>query len=258
MKYESIAKRVARRYRAVEEDGTYFFNEAGDVVAYENDRKNLLTMYVKGNDAIFSHYGIVAVAIAKDFVLTYEYRTQKADVLVIGGLCGAVNSIKRISNMILCEENSYNVRIGPKARKRFGVKERWYISTMGDITSSNKVNLDIGVELDVSALFNYCDGDVSFQDDNLVYGLLNYRRTGRSKVTKCISEKDYDVFRYLREENAWYWEAGHNTAGSCEKAGKIMKTAYGTNYHVAVKVKGAIFKKFEIFYSIFFCYNNRW
>lgn len=242
MKYESIAKRVARRYRAVEKDGTYFFNEAGDVVAYENDRKNLLTMYVKGNDAIFSHYDIVAVTIAKDFVLTYEYRTQKADVLVIDGLCGAVNSIKRISNMILCEENSYNVRIGPKARKRFGVKERWYISTMGDITSSNKVNLDIGVELDVSALLNYCDGDVSFHDDNLVYGVLACKRTGRNKATKHISEKDYDVFKYLREENAWYWENGFETTGSCEKRNKIMETADGTNYRVAVKVKGTIVK----------------
>lgn len=282
MKYESIAKRVTRRYRAVEENGTYFFNKAGNVVAYENSHKNLIVMYVKQNDAIWCHYGIVAVAIAKDFVLTKEYQTQKADVVVINGLCGACNSIERISNRVLAHEcskdliidceNSFevcepvtiidrgildspqfascnlsgaciDVKIKDAKGKEATVPyivgkglayKAKQISTMGYITSSNKIHLDTGIEIDVSALFNCCD--VSFDFDNMVYGVLAYKRTGRKKLTKRIAQKDYDVFQYLRKKHSWYWEQGYDTRNSDKKRAKINMTANGTNYHEAIKV----------------------
>lgn len=283
MRYEGIAKRIARKYRAIVDCGTYFYNKAGDVVAYENNHKNLLVMYVKQNHAIWCHHGIVAVAVAKDFVLTTNYQIQKADVVVINGLCGSRNCINRVSNRFLEvnssnnfsfeKENSYNLcepitiidrdildseqfascnltgaLISVKVADAKGnelmlpyvvgkglAHKARHISTMGYISSSNKICLDSGIELDVSTLFTDSYG-VGFDFDNLIYGVLAYKKTGRKKVNKSISQKNYDVFKYLRQMNSWYWEQGFNTCSSDKMRAKINMTKNGTNYHKAVKV----------------------
>lgn len=103
MKYDTLRKLVARNYKqAVKNNVTYFMNEAGEVVATENAKHNLLVMYVYSNsNTVWNHNDTVAVAIAKDFKLIHNYEVRVADVIVMNGLCGACNTIKRTSNMLL-------------------------------------------------------------------------------------------------------------------------------------------------------------
>lgn len=100
MKYNTVLKLMERNYKKVSENGkTYFMNEFDKVVSINNRKRNLLVLYVYSSDRIvWNHYGIVAVAIAKDFKLINNYEVRVADVIVMQGLCGADNGFERISN----------------------------------------------------------------------------------------------------------------------------------------------------------------
>lgn len=103
MNYKTLINLVARKYnKAIANGVTYFMNNAGEVVATENAKHNLLVMYVYSNsNTVWNHNDTVAVAVAKDFKLIHNYEVRVADVIAMNGLCGACNTIVRTSNMLL-------------------------------------------------------------------------------------------------------------------------------------------------------------
>lgn len=286
MKYNTLRNLVARKYnQAVENGVTYFMNKAGEVVATENAKHNLLVMYVYSNrNTVWNHHDTVAVAVAKDFKLIHNYEVSVADVIVMAGLSGAYNTIERTSHMLLkvtssvdvsFDEESFNfvepvqiidsgVLDSPQfaganlngalidvavrdAKGTIGkapyivgkglVSKSKKIGTMGCMMSSTRISLEIGLDFDMSALAsNSCrrhSHKLTF--DNLVYGILSYKKLSRKakkkNVVKYIQPKDYNVYTYLRTDNSWFWGHGYNTAGSYETRKYIMKTEHGTNYH---------------------------
>ena len=106
---------------------------------------------------------------------------------------------------------------------------------MGYMASSTKISLEIGLDIDMSALSSHL-----LDFDNLVYGVLQYkkpsRKAKRKKVVKHIQPKDYNVNKYLRKKFSWYWEDGYNTCGSKMTRAYIMETKSGTNYHKTASV----------------------
>ncbi|MCI9177810.1 MAG: hypothetical protein HFJ28_04480 [Clostridia bacterium] len=245
MKYDVFLKRVSRKYKAVTENGeTFFFNRDGNVVAHENARKNLLVMYVHYNKMIWCHHNIVAVAIAKDFTLLKNYLVEKADVVVVNGLCGACNTIQRTSNMLLETVVHPKLAFLEYANSHDVSTKFHYIAPMGTLLSPQLIYLDIGLTLDLASLMqSSSSNNGSFDYCNLSYGVLSSKKNDRRPISKTICQKDYHVFHYLKEENSWYWEAGYNTAGSNVTRHQIGLTQYGTNYHRRVKVSCIIRKK---------------
>lgn len=286
MKYNTLRNLVARKYnKAVVNGVTYFMNNAGEVVATENAKHNLLVMYVYSNsNTVWNHNDTVAVAVAKDFKLVHNYEVRVADVIVMDGLCGACNTIKRTSNMLLevtsstdvvFDAESYSfvepiqiidrgildspqftganlsgalidvtvrdakgtIRKAPYIVGKGFVSKGKKIGTMGHMASSTRISLEIGLDFDMSALVSnsYRGRSHTLAFDNLVYGILQYKKLSRKakkkNVVKHIQPKDYNVYTYLRKDNSWYWEAGYHTSNSDKRRSSIMATKHGTNYH---------------------------
>lgn len=236
MKYEGLRKRITRKYsHYVKEGVTYYLNKAGEVVATENETHNLLVMYVYSNkNTIFNHNNTVAVAVAKNFKLVKNYVVQIADIITIEGLCGSCNSIVRISDMLLQVTTSANLNFRQQSQRTAK------IGIMGHMVSATKMSLDIGLKIDMSLLINTncrhrIDRQIRLSNDNLVYGILSYKKLPRKKkkkhIIKEILPKYYNVYDYLRKKESWYWEVGYKTRGSREKRISISATMYGTNYH---------------------------
>ena len=122
------------------------------------------------------------------------------------------------------------------------------IGTMGCMESSTIISLEIGIEFDMSALAtdSYWERSHILDFDNLVYGILSYkkltRKAKKKKVLKYVHPKDYDVYTYLRNDNSWYWEAGYNTCNSDKTRASIMATEHGTNYHKTAPVTTTVTK----------------
>lgn len=297
MKYDTLRKLVARNYKqAVKNDVTYFMNKAGEVVATENAKHNLLVMYVYSNsNIVWNHNNTVAVAIAKDFKLIHNYEVRVADVIVMNGLCGASNTIERTSNMLLKVTSSDSVSFDKEsydfvepvqiidrgildspqfaganlsgalidvtvrdARGTVGkapyivgkglVSKAYKIGTMGYMVNSTRISLEIGLDFDMYALAFNADREHShtLKFDDLAYGILSYKKLSRKdkkkNVVKYIQSKDYTVYTYLRTNNSWYWEAGHNTCNSDKTRTAIMATKHGTNYHTTALVTPIVTK----------------
>lgn len=100
MNFNCIERRLNRWYSQVTENGvTYYLNKDGQTVATKANK--LIVMYFFDNKFIWNHNDVVAVAVAKDFVLTKECQKTIADVVVVNGLCGSTNTIIRKSNQLL-------------------------------------------------------------------------------------------------------------------------------------------------------------
>lgn len=256
MRYGTIRNLVARKYQQVTQNGiSYFVNEAGEVVATENSKKNLLVMYVYSNrHMVWSHHDTVAVAIAKDFKLISNFTTRTADVIVMNGLCGSCTTIERSSNMLMEVTSSCDVRFGtdknvckaPYIARKGLVARPNKIGTMGHMLSSTVISLDVGLEIDMSAVetpksrYNNYDSCCFDDPNNLAYGILSYKKLSRkakkkSRVKK-IQRNDYTVYDYLRNNYSWHWDTGYRTAGSAETRNRIVSTQEGTNYHRAAIV----------------------
>lgn len=105
MNFNCIERRLNRWYSKVTEKGvTYYLNKDGQTVATKANK--LIVMYFFDNKFIWNHNDVVAVAVAKDFVLTKECRKTIADVVVVNGLCGSTNTIIRKSNQLLSVDSS--------------------------------------------------------------------------------------------------------------------------------------------------------
>lgn len=105
MNFNCIERRLNRWYSQVTENGvTYYLNKDGQTVATKANK--LIVMYFFDNKFIWNHNDVVAVAVAKDFVLTKECRKTIADVVVVNGLCGSTNTIIRKSNQLLSVDSS--------------------------------------------------------------------------------------------------------------------------------------------------------
>lgn len=99
MRYETLAKKLARYERTTKGDTTFYLLN-GKVVATE--KRNIIVMYFYcSRDVIWNHHDVVAVAVAKDFVIVNNYEKTIADVVTVNGLCGAYNTIERMSNRLL-------------------------------------------------------------------------------------------------------------------------------------------------------------
>lgn len=122
------------------------------------------------------------------------------------------------------------------------------IGAMGIMKNSKLISLDIGVEFDMSALAlnSYSRDSHLFYDDNLVYGVISYKKLSRKakkkKNKRKISTKDYTVYQYLRSENSWYWNEGFRTTGSEYTRYAILKTEHGNNYHRIANVTATVIK----------------
>lgn len=215
MNFDCIERRLSRWYSHVEEDGTvYYADNNGKTVATKTGK--LIVMYFACSpDIIWNHRDMVAVAVAKDFVLTNEYQKTVADVVSVMGLCGSYNTFTRIGNQLLILSNSFKNCIG----------------TLGRVTANGIFYFDKGAELVVPEELTY------FDSDSLSYGLLSKRTTRRRKKSpSSIQPKDYHVYSYLRKKNDWYWESGFGTCGFDKERSKINYTQNGTNYHLCCKV----------------------
>lgn len=238
MRYEDFLKRVSQKYQVVvDEDGTYFLNEAGYAVAYENTQKNLLIMYVRANNIVSSADGFAAVAISKDFELTNKYRVRTADVVIINGLWVS-SIIERYSSRLLISNLSDNLKV--ETNTIINIIEKYpdcyrntkFISCMGSLYHTFTLKLDIGIALDLSPLFSTSYRGSGFENTELRYGILCYKRKRR----KFILPEEYEVFKYLRERESWHCGTGYDNVGSPKVRAKIDSLASGTNYHIAKKV----------------------
>ncbi len=104
MNFDCIERRLSRWYSHVEEDGTvYYADNNGKTVATKTGK--LIVMYFACSpDIIWNHRDMVAVAVAKDFVLTNEYQKTVADIVSVMGLCGSHNAFARIGNQLLISD----------------------------------------------------------------------------------------------------------------------------------------------------------
>lgn len=111
MRYDTLKNLLVRRYSQVTNNETTFYkNRDGKVVATENQKQNLIVMYVcSDRNTVWNHNDVVAVAIAKEFKLICNGEVNIADVVVINGLCGTYNTIERVLNMCLEVTSSRNV-----------------------------------------------------------------------------------------------------------------------------------------------------
>jgi len=240
MRYDGIRKRLLRKYQSIIENGTtYFIDSSNMVVATENDRHNLLVMYVTARKKLWCHHNTVAIAVAKNFMLINNYEVSYADVVVINGLCGACNTIQRTSNMLL----SLNSSLDLDFMDSFIKTGRRLIGSMGYMKFATKAILNIGISIGIPTKI-LPRRRKSFDFDNLIYGVLSYTPVSRIDKKKgrkhIIQSKDYTIYNYLRNEYSWYWEYGYNTAGSFRTRLFINKTMNGTNYH---KIGNAVIKE---------------
>lgn len=105
MNFNCVERRLNRWYSKVTENGvTYYLNKDGQTVATKGNK--LIVMYFYDNKFIWNHNDVVAVAVAKDFVLTKDCQKTIADVVVVNGLCGSTNTIIRKNNQLLSVDSS--------------------------------------------------------------------------------------------------------------------------------------------------------
>lgn len=263
---------VERKYRYVVENGvTYFLNNAGEVVATENTKHNILVMYVYSNrDTVWNHHDTVAVAIAKDFMLVHNYEVHLADVIAMVGLCGAIKTIERTSNMLLEETSSRNLSFDAES---YNLVEPVQIIDRGILDSPQFAHVTLKGAC-ISVTVKDANGTVAkvpyivghglvskakkigtmgsmesshiWNFDNLVYGILSYKKLSRKakkkKRVKYVQTKDYNVYNTLRNNNSWNWEAGYDTCNSNQTRALVMSTKHGTNYHKIAPVTVTITK----------------
>ena len=240
MKYDGIRKRLLRKYRTVSENGTTYFMDSSDmVVATENSNHNLLVMYVSSCKQVRCHHGIVAIAIAKDFMLIKKYEVSVADVVVMNGLCGVNTTLQRTSNMLLeciaSEDICYKGRYPSDVEQRY-IEAKKIIGTMGYMEDTTKAILYIGISIEIPIVFYY-PREKSFDFNHLIYGVLSYAPTSRMAMKTGhkhkIQPKDYTVYEYLRNKYSHFWEL--RTVGDLYRCRSIDLIKDGTNYHEAVK-----------------------
>ncbi len=180
MKYKDFKRALMRKYRSVTEKGVvYFLNDKGGVVATENEKQNLIVMYVYCEPSVvWNHRNVVAIAVAKKFKILQNYETKLADIIAIKGLCGSCNTIDRKYSLILEETVNWEFW-----------SEKRVISTMGEMASPFQAKLDIGIEISI-------DGSgVSIETSDLNYGILRwYNQPKNHKKAK----KAYKVYKHYR------------------------------------------------------------
>ena len=112
MTFESLARRLENmRLKQVKlDETTYYFNN-NKVVATKKD--NLIVMYFKCNRRIIgNNRNMVAVAFAKDFLLSKDYLNIVTDVFAVTGLSGTVNTLEFEANGILTQVTKNNLSFG--------------------------------------------------------------------------------------------------------------------------------------------------
>lgn len=237
MKYKDFKRALMRKYRSVTEKGVvYFLNDKGGVVATENEKQNLIVMYVNCERSfMWSHRDMAAIAVAKRFKIIENYEVKLADVIAVKGLYGLCNTFKTIYDSILEDicEDTLNLDF-----KSDIFHDKRVISTMGEMISSVAAKLDIGIKIDMINVSK----NISIDTENLSYGILHYynqaRKDKKAKRKRIMQKKDYKVYKYVRSGiEEWFWNDGYKTRGSHESRKKIDLIANGTNFHNIAPVK---------------------
>lgn len=227
MKYETLVKKLARYEQVTNADTTLYLRN-GKVVATQ--KKNVLVMYFQCSpDVIWNHNNIVAVAVAKKFVIVKNYEKIVADVVVVDGLCGACTSIKRTTNRLLEHDWESEILIFKKDLKYFSkdLNDRTFLIGAIGYTEERGIFKFYDDSIMITVPPHMCD----FSFDQLNYCILKKKMGRRTKKKpKYICPQHYDVYQYLREEQDWYWTHGFETCGSAETRAQIRKTQ-STNFH---------------------------
>lgn len=228
MNFDSIEKRLTQTYAQKRKGSVTYFLKEGNVVAREEN--DCIVMYFRcKSNVIWNHYGIVAMAVAKDFQLVKknddQYQITLADVIVVTGLCGACNAIRKVSNRLL--KVTYIHEIEYQEESYTGELK---IGTIGIVKERGVFEFD-DLEMKIEIPKDMCEYDFYA----LNYSILKCKNNRRRKrKPKCIQNKDYEVADVLREEWDWFWNAGFHTAGS-RKTRSMIEHTKRANYHKLAK-----------------------
>lgn len=204
--YENVKKYLESNYVEIDDNNTvYYFNENGKIIAQSKDDK-IINIYFKtianSHEHIWSHNGIVALAIIKDFSFPSKNPeiNYVSDVATYSGLCGTFDEIAMKTDSFFEDDRSRNLELSN------------HLGTI-NIVSFYKRNPVFRISKDLEIELNRAEDSRN---------CLNFQIID-APVSEISIDKDKIMSNYLkiRNENSWYYETGYNTCNSNIRRGFI-------------------------------------